>query len=245
MCCAVIGVHALEACGDDSADDHENGGAAGATLPDSVERDKPVSELTEADIGELCAALDAEISKSFSEQDASRLGCTLLAFFTSARPGANGQASVDRAACEQAVQDCLESGDLGGAMTESMCEPTQLQTVGAGCNVSVGEYVDCLSAGAEQLEELLDSLTCETAASGSAPPVGSDPMDISTLPECMAVQSECPGLLAEGGSSQPPSESGCDNTCEDADDGFCDDGGEDSQTSFCGLGTDCIDCGPR
>jgi hypothetical protein len=42
-----------------------------------------------------------------------------------------------------------------------------------------------------------------------------------------------------------PSPTGCDDTCDDANDGVCDDGGSGSDDNFCGLGTDCTDCGKR
>ena len=55
-----------------------------------------------------------------------------------------------------------------------------------------------------------------------------------------------------GGAAPPPrapagvpAASGCDNTCNTANDNECDDGGPNSLYNVCALGTDCNDCGPR
>ena len=266
LVCCVLALNTLSACGDDDGASEDDGGGgsgrggasgrggsgggsagsgtSGAELPGTLDRDTPLDDLAADDVEDLCAALDAEISASISEDDAKRLSCTLLAFLTSAQAGQGGAASVDRAECEQAVQDCLDA-DLGDPETETTCEPSRVEDAAEGCSVTVGEYFDCLSGGVAQLEDALDGFTCEALASGDLSG-NLDPMDLSMVPECMVIETECPALLdGAGGNTPPPAEDGCDDTCEDANDGFCDDGGDDSDFGFCGLGTDCADCGPR
>ncbi|MEM9187743.1 MAG: hypothetical protein AAGF12_01105 [Myxococcota bacterium] len=48
-----------------------------------------------------------------------------------------------------------------------------------------------------------------------------------------------------GATPTPSASANCTDTCSYAGDGECDDGGPDSQYDVCGLGTDCMDCGPR
>jgi hypothetical protein len=206
-----------------------------------------LADLSASDVEELCGELDAELSASVSEDDFSRLSCTLLALFTSAGGGQNG---VDQAECEQAVADCLSSG-LGEVESTMTCDPNALPSAAQGCTTTVEEYSACMHAGVEQIGAALDAFTCETLSDPETAQMafGMGLGDPSSIPECAGIDEECPGLLdstSGGGSMGMPSESGCEDTCEGNNgDDFCDDGGDNSITDFCPLGTDCTDCGPR
>ena len=219
-----------------------NAGSGNAGSGTGSGDDTLIADLSASDVEELCGQLDAELSDTVSEDDAARLSCTLLALFTSL---GNGQSAVDRAECEQAVTDCLNSG-LGEGMTTMTCDTDTLQSAAEGCTTTVAEYSACLHASVEQLGMALDAFTCETLSDEETAQAALAMGDQSSLPECAAIEEECPALLEGGGSSGTPSESGCEDTCTDniADD-FCDDGGPGSDFSLCPLGTDCTDCGPR
>lgn len=236
-----------EDAGDGASDGGATDGGAGtdaAALPGSLEPDTMLSDLSADEAGELCAALDAELSQAVTEEEAQRLSCTLLAVISSLQPSSDQEASVDGEACEQSVSECL-SADLGGE-TETTCDPDRVLTAAADCSTTVGEYAACLYANAEQLSAALDTFTCEALSDpDNAEALGSDPTDPSSLPECEVIEAECPALLDGEGTNEPPAENGCEDTCNDADDGWCDDGGPGADFNLCPLGTDCTDCGPR
>jgi hypothetical protein len=222
------------------------GGTSTSPIPPSLSRSDLISELTPAEVMELCSTLDDELSAAVSEDDFERLSCTLFALLTSASSDSAGGTVVDRAQCDRAFNDCLSSGG-GATTTTSSCDDGRLMSAAEGCPTTVGALADCAHASAQQLARAVDTFNC---AAFSNPSVVEEaftgPMDVA---ECRSIESECPALLdgdtSSGGPSGEPPASGCENTCPFRNDGECDDGGAGMITNFCILGTDCDDCGPR
>jgi hypothetical protein len=164
---------------------------------------------------------------------------------------ASGEAPTE-AACEEEVQRCMQNppDDAAGEMEEVSidCDSSDATDGFVGCSATVGELETCLNAAIAEARSLLSLIDCATLTdpemAREAARGGSDPFGV---PECEALNAECPGAVGGSGdaSNGEPAASGCTDTCEDADDGFCDDGGDGSDTSICALGTDCTDCGSR
>jgi len=131
----------------------------------------------------------------------------------------------------------------GTATTKYDCDPSKFPAQIMGCDAPAAELSGCIDASLAATQMLLDEVRCDNV---SSMPSGAL-QGMQTVPECEALQAKCPGLDLGGNSAstEPPSPTGCDNTCSDANDGFCDDGGPRSESNFCGLGTDCADCGAR
>jgi len=53
------------------------------------------------------------------------------------------------------------------------------------------------------------------------------------------------GSLPKLGQQTVAALSACENTCHYASDTECDDGGSGAEFAVCGLGSECVDCGPR
>lgn len=236
-----------------------SGGSGGATPPalsdvidTGLSPDQNLSELSAAQAIDLCERFNSQADAVFSDAQLERVAC--ISFGAIAGMDlSDPSAPFDVAACEQAVDECVASGD-GTSMTTSMCDEAAMDL--AECDITAGEMEACYNALLSGVAETLGLLSCESFT---------DPEALSTLggsmfdspPQCDIVDERCPALSpnsSDGGSSDgsgepvfggPPSESGCDDTCPFNNDTECDDGGPGSVTPFCGLGTDCTDCGPR
>jgi hypothetical protein len=233
-----------------------SGGAAPPALSDVIDTglssDQNLSDLSADEAIDLCERFNSQADAVFSDAQLERVAC--ISFGAIAGMDlSDPSAAFDVAACEQAVDECVASGD-GTSMTDSMCDEAAMDL--AECDITAGEMEACYNALLSGVAETLGLLSCEAFT---------DPQTLSTLegsmfdspPQCDVVDERCPALSPNSGDAGssgssgepvfggPPSESGCDDTCVFNNDTECDDGGPGSDTPFCGLGTDCADCGPR
>jgi hypothetical protein len=253
----------LPGFGNPSGSAHSGSGVPptpGAPLPGSSSG-RRISDLSASESQELCSAFAQQVNQALGSGGIGRLTCTFTALFQSAQVDGNGQQTVDRVACQNAVDACIarETDDSGAIQ----CDPDEFRADSQDCNATVSDFQNCINASLAQTAQLLDTFNCQTVTD---PVAAQEALGSSGgMPaECASLQAACPGLLddmddggsagAGGGGSgseagsggrdaEPPG--GCENTCFFADDGECDDGGEDSITNACDFATDCGDCGPR
>jgi len=229
--------------GADSGDDDDEtstgqGSDAGVDAGplEELDEDRALSGLSDLEIKFLCAEL-AELADTIAdEEDVARLGCVLLA---SAFAGSGG--SFDVATCQEMVDACPITSE--GVISTMRCDADGLRAATMSCELSVGQYRECVVASAEKLAELLDAYSCQSLGEADAAAPESIDTSPSAVAECAPVMAACPALFGpdEGG----PAENGCDDSCSESKDRFCDDGGPGSLTNLCPLGTDCSDCGQR
>lgn len=223
-------------------EDPAAGAAAGITS--GLPSNRPLNELGGAEAGQLCEALSQAAALALENDDALRLGCTLVAF-SSARPDPNGQVTLGPKTCETIVNVCLSSTDeVPPSIFE--CEAGAFSASALECDATVGELELCLSQTARALSVLADQISCDALEH----PDRTAAMVIETVaemaPQCAAISTACPSLLS-GTSDAVFTQPGCSNVCLFASDGVCDDGGAGSsgESPRCDLGTDCADCGRR
>jgi hypothetical protein len=268
----VVAMHALAACGNpqessistsvDGGDERPDGGGgpnvgslgsrpsggsvgggSSAAIPPSLSPTDRLSDLSTAEVAEFCESLEEDFSAVVSDAELERLSCALFALLTSVSDDGDGVLTVDRAACDRAIDQCLSSG---GSSSSSSCVGAGLPGIASGCSTTVGELAACSHENAQQLSRAVDRFNCAGFAN---PAIVDEALSDMVTPACATVRAECPALF--GGSSPPPPPpamppaSGCEDTCVFRADGDCDDGGPDSDFSFCTLGTDCTDCGRR
>jgi hypothetical protein len=224
------------------------GGGAGTSgsgptldLPAGIAPGTRVADLTEADALALCDTLNMQLDAIVSSEDVEQVGCTLWALLFSVNPATG---AVDPSACASTRDACIADPSGGSVMTTSECNTEATMTLPDDCNVTIGEYADCLAASIALIDGFLDAFSCETLADPTVAATAFAMPDPSEIPACAPIQQSCPSLL-DLSASGPPAADGCDDTCSDAMDFFCDDGGPGSLTNICALGTDCTDCGPR
>lgn len=157
----------LNACGDGG----DGGGSSG--VPDSTN----VTELTESQKTALCEEF-ADRFKPISEN---------LKAPSCAIEGIIAEMSGGGETCEDARDACLAKEDDGEAEDCSMQED-----IPEDCDITVGEYRDCLDAYAGQVKDLAADITCD-----------SDLQDLQGVeaPEtpaaCKTVQTKCPELAPD------------------------------------------------
>jgi hypothetical protein len=163
-----VAAFGLGACGDGG----DGGGSSG--VPDSTK----VTELTESEKTALCEEF-ADRFKPVSE-DLKIPSCSI--------DGIIAEMSGDGATtCEEARDACLAQEDDGEAQDCSMNEE-----IPENCDITVGEYRDCIDAYAGQVKNLASQITCD-----------SDLQDLQNFepPEtpaaCMTVQTKCPELAPD------------------------------------------------
>jgi hypothetical protein len=241
---AVLSSGAL-ACGDD--DDSGAGGSTASTPKIDVASSKSLASLDANDVKKVCDAL-ADLTNETLGADGQRFSCTLAGALAGISQGTNGMTTIDKAKCKKAMDDCLAMASSStDTMSMATCDMVEATNELKDCTASVGDLQACLDATASAFHALVGSLSCDDAkvdGTVMAQPATQNPH------ECQTLQMKCPNLKIGGDSSSidsnmTPSPTGCDDTCEDANDDFCDDGGPGSDDNFCGLGTDCTDCGKR
>ena len=194
----------------------------------------------------VCDAL-ADVVNTTIGADSERFACTLAGAIAGTKTDASGKMTIDKAACKEAMDQCLMMSSSATTTTMETCNIDQAKSELMDCNATVGELQSCIDATVGAFHDLIGSLSCDDV---SLTTMTASP-NVQTPAACQTLQTKCPNLNLSGDSSSgsgshlPPSPTGCDDTCPDSKDDFCDDGGPGSDTNFCGLGTDCTDCGMR
>jgi len=245
-----------------------SGGSGSGNVSTGLPSSKRLSELTAPEAQTLCIRLAQAGRDALSQNDFQRFTCTIEALGTSIQQDASGMTSIDRMACQAAVNSCL--AEEGDTTTENNCAQADLAADLMGCTATASELEACLSASIGQLRNLLTTFDCDSTVSEL---MNSDGFEEPAA--CESLDMKCPGVLdaigdstevlpdmgmsssgtggaggaggfgGSAGSAGGEGPGGCSDTCRDAMDGWCDDGGEDSMSDICALGTDCTDCGTR
>jgi hypothetical protein len=226
---------ALAACGGSDG----GGGTTGTSVSSGLPADAPVTGLSDADAQQLCQSAEDAFTRLVTPE---RL-CTLFAVGDTLVISDDGSTELDGEACDAAVESCVAEG----RETDSLgCDQATASDLGD-CDATVGEVEACMNAQISVFNEIFNALSCSRTP--TAEDVSSFDPD-ATPAECADLSETCPDVgfgvvVSAEGSQEPPSPTGCDDTCVTANDGECDDGGQGAVTSICGFGTDCADCGER
>ncbi len=207
-----------------------------------------LASLTPADGMKVCAFL-LESAKQITDADQARYTCVITGGIASSQIGPDGRDVIDRAKCQQAMNECLAVETP--AHVDTSCGGSSYYARLSACSATAAELQDCINAAFAEQHRIYSTLSCAelTPGSGAVPFMLPDP-DAQSLPECQALTTQCPavlqGMYSPTGSTPMSSPTGCDDSCVHANDGFCDDGGPGAiRVASCALGTDCSDCGPR
>jgi hypothetical protein len=149
---------------------------------------KVLGEVTAAEAPALCDALASSAGNAIDRSELKRFTCTIAALSDAIRQGASGMAEIDRAACNQAVNECLAEPDE--PTNENNCESTQLATTLMGCQATAGELEACLNASVEQLSNLFDAFSCNSQLSELMMGGG-----FEEPAACETLDMKCPGVL--------------------------------------------------
>jgi hypothetical protein len=182
------GVAALSlvvACSDDSTGANGTGGGNGSGSGDfstGVSGDKPLSDLTPAEVEQLCDDLDAYYTNSSVTSDLQELSCRFAGLFGAAFAGAESDEAV-QAVCQMAYDSC--QAEPSESTWE--CGPASGE-----CTATVSELMACTKDSAEGLNQAkeqfpecseltLDDLEAAPSAEGAEPT------------SCTTFQMKCPG----------------------------------------------------
>lgn len=160
-----------------------NSGSPG-DLDTGLPADKPISELTDAEIAGLCSKFDAYYSTGSVGMNVQEFTCRFSGIFAAALGGADTDAAA-KAACKTAYDSCISAP----AETTSKCgKPTGM------CTATVGEIEACANDSAKAIQQL------SSAFPSCAELTLADLMDLGgggdTAPEnpasCNTVKTKCP-----------------------------------------------------
>ena len=170
-----------------------SGSTGSGNVSTGLPSSKPLGQITQAEAQSLCNSLASSARNVLSPEQLHRFTCTLSALPASIRQGASGMEEIDRATCEQLVNECLME-EPDDTTNDNDCENTQLSTSAAGCQATVGELEACLNASIAQLRDLLERFDCNAtvtelmAGGGFEEPAA-----------CATLDMKCPGVLDDVG----------------------------------------------
>lgn len=193
---SVLGL--VGACGSDSNSD---GGEA--VVYTGLPSDKKFSSLTDAEIQSACKSV-SDAAASFATPDQSlRSECFAKGLSGAIKASADGSSlTVDVAKCQMLTDACVADPASAGVEVDAEGD-TDIDCMGAdttefgSCEATVGEFEGCMNKILATYRQLLASLTC---ANGDALVMssGPEPVDTSTIPECMALSTKCPSVEFPG-----------------------------------------------
>jgi hypothetical protein len=149
---------------------------------------KTLGEVTPAEAPALCNALASSVQNAIDRGELKRFTCTIAALSDAIRQSASGMTEIDRAACAQAVNECLAEPD--DTTTENNCANTKLATTLMGCEATAGELEACLNASVDQLSNLFDAFSCNSQLSELMTGGG-----FEEPAACGTLDMKCPGVL--------------------------------------------------
>ncbi len=141
-----------------------------------VDRDKSLSEVSEEEVVELCEwSFDL-----ISDADAIRFGCYVAGLLA---------AGGDADQCQELADQCIEEAeaeepeDLGEVCEDAGGFPPCAD------EITVGQLEDCQEAGADQLHDVAQDISCEGAVE--------DFTDFEAPEACVAIEEACPDLFED------------------------------------------------
>lgn len=195
---AVVSLGALLALA--CSGDDDGAGSGGSGLP----ADQPVSELTEAELQQLCSSMGEGAAVRMA--DVCKMTGLMAAALEAAFAGTADVAAL-RETCRSTREQCLASDPEPATTTESC-------TVPANCTATVGEVEACVDASAAQARQAYAAMpSCESLEASDLDGTSTTTETATTPPACAALETTCPGMVSDssgGGGTQR-----ADVTCGD------------------------------
>lgn len=140
-----------------------------------VDRDKALSEVTDEEVTQLC-----EWSTDLvSDADAIRFGCYLAALLLSS----------DAEQCQEVADQCIEEEEMEAEEEPAdACAEVEEFPPCAG-EITVGQLEDCGEAGADQLRDVAQDISCDA--------VPDDFADLESPAACAVIEEACPDLFED------------------------------------------------
>jgi len=153
-------------------------------LPEATE----LKDLSSAQAASACENLQDSVQRRMASMFTERRVCELYGAFS----------STTASECKTLADACVEQG--AGQIEQDQFDVSEGldcnagATDFAGCNVTVGEYEDCLSAQLSQVEDLFNSFTCAKAGAVSMEDFdfGASLSTPASVPACERLAAECP-----------------------------------------------------
>lgn len=174
------------------------GGSSGPKGVDTgLDEDLALQDVSATQAQSACENLQDGIEGRFAAMFTERRVCEMVGAFSSTSPSE----------CSTIADACVQQG--AGNIQEEIDASEGLDcnagpAAFAGCNVTVGEYEDCLSAQLSQVETVFKSFSCANAGN-----LNMDNLDFgatlstpASVPACDRLAAECPGASPFGGSEE-------------------------------------------
>lgn len=167
-------------------------GGGAAQLSTGLPADRLLADLTESEAAQLCQAASDWYLALIGEEGLERDTCVGEAVRAASGTDANGNPTLDQAACEAAVETCLAE-DREPMLTP--CNMIALQASLAGCRITVREWEACTAASLAFSAERADTYSCANFAMAFANPADRDASTAGLpIPECAPVPERCPQM---------------------------------------------------
>jgi hypothetical protein len=151
------------ACGGDSGGGGNNNGGS-TTINSGVDDSKPLSMLSDTELQQIGQSVESAQSSEALLDSVCKLTAKFGASFgASADPNAAPTAAQVEA-CNDAYAECKADAATMPPEGMSFTEVPNSTDVFAGCNVTVGQYEACLTAGLNLLTQVFGSLSCSSSA---------------------------------------------------------------------------------
>jgi hypothetical protein len=194
--------------------DSESGdGVSGGSLHVALPPDEKLSQLSSSDALAACKAAADATMRVAADPSIVRFECTLFGVLASGKY-VNGMDVYEAATCKQQLDACIASPTHAGTATSSQtisCDATDVIQTFASCDATIGEWEACFNASVSMVAKLVDSITCDSAASMSRPlkpyvslpNITGLPTNVQSVPECQPLDAKCPNFLLQ---TEPPSD---------------------------------------
>lgn len=191
--CAALG---SAGCGDD-ADDSGGGGQTGTInhVSSSVPKGKSLSELSEAELQDVHKAYAAAVT---SDEIGAAMCNFVGAFASGFGEQLGGAEQPEQPSCEQVVSECKMSfstaantAPMAGA---GVSAPPSSTAAFTGCDVSVGDYEQCLTQTLQAFAKVFGGFTCGSDVTS----VDMSALAPTQLSACTSLSSSCAGALGGG-----------------------------------------------
>ncbi len=175
----------LTGCGGDDDGDGGNGGTG--KVDSGIDDAKQVNMLSQAELDQLSQSY----AKAISPQLAIEFSCKFTAVTLIALSGMEPTAD-DVQACNDLYDQCVSETPADSVQSEPLNSGMDVPSTAdalAGCNATVGELEACLTASLQLLQDLVDSLSCESATMLATMPTAT----AMTPAACESLDAECTG----------------------------------------------------
>jgi len=173
------------------------GGSGPKEVDTGLDEDLALQDVSAAQAESACERLQGGVESRFTALFTERRVCEIFGAFSSTSPSE----------CGALADACVEQG--AGRIEDEIDVSEGLECNGgaaafAGCNVTVGEYEDCLSAQLSQVEAVFKSFSCANAGTLDMEDfdLGGTLSTPASVPACDRLAAECPAASPFGGSEE-------------------------------------------